>query len=75
MATQCSATDHPLHHFVHQQLLFCSRQQEKVMRVLNNHRPQSVHHICRELLNGAHPARNHTNKMIQNILFYKSYSQ
>lgn len=58
------ATDHPLHHFVHQQLLFGSGQQEKVMRLLNNHRPQSVHHVCGKLLNGAHPARGNANMCV-----------
>lgn len=50
-------THHPLHHFVHQQLLFCSGQHEKLVR--NDYLPQSVHRICWKLLNGAHPAGDH----------------
>lgn len=63
-------TDHPLHYFVHQQLLFYSRQQEKLQRFLNDRLPQSVHHICWKLLNGAYPARNRTNTQEQNDTEY-----
>lgn len=70
MATWCCTTDHPLHHFVHQQLLFGSGQQEKVTRLLNNQRPQSVHHIAGKLLDGAHPTKGHTRKTTEREPFY-----
>lgn len=54
-SSRSSTTDQPLHHLVHQQLLLCSGQHEEVMRLLNNHGPQSVHHVSGELLDGAHP--------------------
>ena len=59
-------THHPLHHFIHQQLLFCSGQHEKLVQ--NDHLPQSVHHICWKLLNGAHPAGDHKDKQEQPIM-------
>ena len=40
---------------VHQQILLDLGQLEKGPGVLDNHGPQSVHHVCRELLDRAHP--------------------